>query len=70
LPRPTHYSIPCTGVKTGRLRAWSLNNYQKTIFLFEKYARCHCMCKELPVISVNRVVDKKRIIGKMGAEEE
>jgi hypothetical protein len=47
-----------------------LNNYQKTIFLFEKYARCHCMCKELPVISVNRVVDKKRIIGKMGAEEE
>jgi hypothetical protein len=24
----------------------------------------------MPVIPVNRVVDKKRIIGKMGAEEE
>jgi hypothetical protein len=24
------------------------------------------MCKELPVILVNRVVDKKRIIGKNG----
>jgi hypothetical protein len=23
------------------------------------------MCKEMPVISVNKVVDKKRIIGKM-----
>jgi hypothetical protein len=28
------------------------------------------MCKELPVISVNTVVDKKRIIGKNGGAEE
>jgi hypothetical protein len=26
--------------------------------------RGHWMCKEMPVIPVNRVVDKKRIIGK------
>jgi hypothetical protein len=25
----------------------------------------HCRCKEMPVITVNRVVDTKRIIGKM-----
>jgi hypothetical protein len=34
----------------------------------------HCMCKEMLVIPVNRVVDKKRIIGKMagrgGGEEQ
>jgi hypothetical protein len=28
------------------------------------------MCKEMPVIPVNRMVDKKRIMRKMGAEEE
>jgi tetrahydromethanopterin S-methyltransferase subunit A len=28
--------------------------------------RGHCMCKEMPVIPVNRVVDEKRIIGKNG----
>jgi hypothetical protein len=28
--------------------------------------RGHCMCKELPVVPVNRVVDKKRIIRKNG----
>jgi hypothetical protein len=26
----------------------------------------HCTCKEMPVIPVNREVDKKRIIGKNG----
>jgi hypothetical protein len=26
----------------------------------------NCMCKELPVILVNKVVDPKRIIGKNG----
>jgi hypothetical protein len=26
------------------------------------------MCKEMPVILVNRVVDKKRIIGKMESQ--
>jgi hypothetical protein len=28
------------------------------------------MCKEMPVIPVNKVVDPKRIIGKRRAEEE
>jgi hypothetical protein len=28
--------------------------------------RGHCMCKEMPVIPVNRVVVKRRIIGKNG----
>jgi hypothetical protein len=28
--------------------------------------RGHCMCKEMPVIPVNKVVDPKRIIGKNG----
>jgi hypothetical protein len=27
--------------------------------------RGHCMCKEMPAIPVHRVVDPKRIIGKM-----
>jgi hypothetical protein len=26
----------------------------------------HCMCKEMLVIPVNRVVDKKRLLGKNG----
>jgi tetrahydromethanopterin S-methyltransferase subunit A len=30
----------------------------------------HCMCKELLVIPVNRVVDKKRIIGTKWRAEE
>jgi hypothetical protein len=39
---------------------------KKTIFLFEKTVmqlevRGHCMRKEMPVILVNRVVDKKKI---------
>jgi hypothetical protein len=25
----------------------------------------HCMCKEMPVILIDRVVGKKRILGKM-----
>jgi hypothetical protein len=29
-------------------------------------AIAHCMCKDLPVIPVNKVVDQKRIIGKNG----
>jgi tetrahydromethanopterin S-methyltransferase subunit A len=28
--------------------------------------RGHCMCKEMPVIPVDSVADKKRIIGKNG----
>jgi hypothetical protein len=28
--------------------------------------RGHCMCKEMPVMPVNKVVDPKRIIGKRG----
>jgi hypothetical protein len=32
--------------------------------------RGHCICKELPVILVNKVVDPKRIIGKKWRAEE
>jgi hypothetical protein len=32
--------------------------------------RGHCMCKEMPVIPVNKVVDPKRIIGKKWRAEE
>jgi hypothetical protein len=32
--------------------------------------RGHCMCKELPVILVNKVVDPKRIIGKKWRAKE
>jgi hypothetical protein len=31
-----------------------------------KLVRGNCMCKEMPVIPANRVVDKKRTIGKNG----
>jgi hypothetical protein len=51
---------------------WSLfkkKNYSFALPIdFE--ARRHCTCKEMPVIHVNRVVDKKRIIKKWRAEEE
>jgi hypothetical protein len=37
----------------------------------EILVRGHCMCKEMPVIPVNRVVDPKRLLGiKWSAEEE
>jgi hypothetical protein len=50
---------------------WSLIRNKKTIALFEIH--CHatekseanCMRKEMPVIPANKVVDQKRIIGKM-----
>jgi hypothetical protein len=32
----------------------------------EEEVRGHCMCKEMPVILVNMVVDERRIIGKNG----
>jgi hypothetical protein len=32
---------------------------------FDCEVRGHCMCKEMPAILVDRVVDKKGIIGKM-----
>jgi hypothetical protein len=34
------------------------------IRFYDCEVRGHCMCKEMPVIPVNGVVDKKRIIGK------
>jgi hypothetical protein len=34
------------------------------ILLCNCEVRGHCMCKEMPAIPVDRVVDKKRIIGK------
>jgi hypothetical protein len=47
--------------------AWSLIHNKKTIVLFERHchatekseAIAHCMCKEMPVILVNKVVDRK-----------
>jgi hypothetical protein len=44
---------------------------KKTLFSLRKLpynreVRGHCMCKEMPVILVDRVVGKKRIIGKNG----
>jgi hypothetical protein len=50
-------------------RAWSLIHNKITIVLFERICHTTCtwhgMCKEMPVIPVNRVVDPKSIIGKM-----
>jgi hypothetical protein len=43
---------------------WSVT--KKTIFFFRKLpCDCEGIGKEMPVIPVNRVVDKKRIIAKM-----
>jgi hypothetical protein len=55
--------------------AWSLIRKGKIMFSLRKLpcdceVRGHCKCKEMPVISVNRVVDKKRIIGKNGRAKE
>jgi hypothetical protein len=41
-----------------QLRAWSLIQNENQIVLWP------CMCKEMPVIQVNRVGDIKRMIGK------
>jgi hypothetical protein len=45
-----------------------LENVENKLFSFscDFELRGHCMCKEMIVISVKRVVDKKRIIGKNG----
>jgi hypothetical protein len=51
---------------------------EKPIVLFERHchatekseAIAHCMCKEMPVIPVNKVVDRKRIIGKKWKAKE
>jgi hypothetical protein len=44
--------------------AWSLILNEKPIVLFEGKLPCevrgHCMCKEMPVILGNRVVDQKK----------
>jgi hypothetical protein len=57
------------GETPSRIRAWSLIRNEKPIVFFERHCRAteksgHCMCKELPVILFNKVVDPKRIIGK------
>jgi hypothetical protein len=50
---------------------WSLiRKEKKQLFSLRKLpgdfeVRGHCMCKEMPVIPVDRVVDKTRIIRKM-----
>jgi hypothetical protein len=55
-----------------QIRSWSLIHNEKPIVLFEKRAcdcACEvigpCLCREMPVIPVNWVVDTKRIIRKM-----
>jgi hypothetical protein len=54
--------------------AWSLihNKKNQMFFLrklpFDCEVRGHCMCKEMPVIPVNRVVDKKKKLEKGGGE--
>jgi hypothetical protein len=59
---------PCKEKKT--TRAWSLIRNKKQQWFSLRILPCnceirdHCMCKEIPVIPVNKVVDKKRIIGK------
>jgi hypothetical protein len=35
-------------------------------FIWNIFVRGHCMCKEMLVIPVNRVVDNNRLIGKNG----
>jgi hypothetical protein len=53
-------------------RAWSLIRNEKIQLLSLRdtamglRSQRHCMCKEMPVIPVNKVVDQKRIIGKNG----
>jgi hypothetical protein len=53
--------------KTGENLSNDLNIYKMAI---QYTKRGHCMCKELPVIPVNRVVDPKRIIGKKWRAKE
>jgi hypothetical protein len=53
------------GETPSRIKAWSLIRNEKPIVLFERHCHAACMCKELPVILVNKVVDPKRIIRKM-----
>jgi hypothetical protein len=50
--------------KIGRLERVCF--YFRRTYAMVSYVRDHCMCKELPVISVNRAVDKKRISRKNG----
>jgi hypothetical protein len=71
LTRPTQYSIPYTGVKTGRetpsqLKARSLIHNEKPIVLLKKLRRR--LSKEMPVFPVNKVVEPKTIIGKNGGQ--
>jgi hypothetical protein len=74
---PTFYSILCTNVKTGdwetpsQISSWSfICNKNQLISLrilpCECEVRGHYKCKEMPVIPVDRVVAKKRQIGKNG----
>jgi hypothetical protein len=51
LTRPTQYSILCTGVKVGKGRL---------VWIHKEKTR-----EEIQVILVNKVMDPKRLIGKM-----
>jgi hypothetical protein len=45
-------------------------NMPQSMLFLKHYLLGHCMCKELPVIPVNKVVDPRKIIGKKWRAEE
>jgi hypothetical protein len=50
--------------QTDKSRHWTLiklrlKTPQESIFKYPSEAIAHCMCKEMPVIPVNKVVDRK-----------
>jgi hypothetical protein len=58
------------GETLSRIRAWRLIHNKKMLSLRKLPGNCevraNCICQELPVILVNRAVDKKRMIRKNG----
>jgi hypothetical protein len=67
-----NYNLGLAGRGDALSDKWSLiRNGKKQLFSLRKLpcdceVRSLCMCKEMAVIPVNTVVDKKRIIGKNG----
>jgi hypothetical protein len=71
LPRTNALKIsPISSLFENMFKTFMLKDNVLTIIFFEKAVtqlrRGHCTCKEMPVIPVNRAVDKKRIIEKNG----
>jgi hypothetical protein len=54
------YHLATMHWRASRLGGANRANKKEMHFL----VRGHCMCKEMPVIPVNKAVDPKRIIGK------